>query len=171
MTTTKRKNPFIQQAEPMWDLKRLYADLANANGNKELTFMEKVHLQGLLCGYSPDEIADKLVKDPDGVRSELCRTVYFYTKKLLGKEDQELDNWSSISRWLEQAGYKVQALSSVQQEEGEVILPVENLEALVKVKVANNINPQNFKIEIHIRGLTNVSRESLKKMILDSEEK
>ncbi|OQW90537.1 MAG: hypothetical protein BWK78_06750 [Thiotrichaceae bacterium IS1] len=169
MTTTKRKNPFIQQAEKLWDLKRLYTDLAAANGQKELTFMEKVHLQGLLCGYSPDEIADKLVKDPDGVRSELCRTVYFYTKKLLGKEDQELDNWSSISRWLEQAGYKVQALSSVQQEEGEVILPLEALDGVVKI--TNNINFQNFKVEIHVRGLTSISRETLKKMILESEEK
>ncbi len=163
---TKRKNPF-QQAEQMWDLKRLYTDLAAANG-KELTFMEKVHLQGLLCGCSPDEMATKLVKTPDSVRSDLCRTVYSYTKRLLGKENQELDNWSSIARWLEQAGYKVQLCPSGQQQEGEVTLPVENLDALVKI--SNNINPQNFRIEIYFRGVTNVSRETLKKMIFDSEE-
>jgi hypothetical protein len=162
---TKRKNPF-HRAEQMWDLKRLYADLATANG-KALTPMEQVHLQGLLCGYSPDQIAEKLVKTPDGVRSDLCRTVYSYTKKLLGKDNQELDNWSSIARWLEQAGYKVQLCPSGPQQEGEVILPVNTLDALVKV--TNNINPQNFKFEIYFHGVTTVSRETLKKMILDSE--
>jgi hypothetical protein len=163
---TKRKNPF-HRAEQMWDLKRLYADLATANG-KALTPMEQVHLQGLLCGYSPDEIATKLVKAPDGVRSDLCRTVYSYTKKLLGKDNQELDNWSSIARWLEQAGYKTQLCPSVQQE-GEVILPIEAFDGVVKI--ANNINNyRNFRFEIHIRGVSDsVSRETLKKMILDSE--
>lgn len=161
---TKRKNPFHRAAQT-WDLKRLYADLAKANG-KSLTPMEQIHLQGLLCGYSPDQIAEKLVKAPDGVNSDLCRTVYSYTKKLLGKDNQKLDNWSSIARWLEQAGYKVQLCPSGQQE-GEVTLPMETLDALVKV--TNNINPQNFKFEIYLRGVTTVSRETLKKMILDSE--
>jgi hypothetical protein len=166
---TKRKNPF-HRAEQMWDLKRLCADLAAANG-KSLTPMEQIHLQGLLCGYSPDEIAAKLVKDPDGVRSDLCRTVYSYTKQLLGKDNQELDNWSSIARWLEQAGYKTQPFPAVQQQEGEVILPMEAFDGVVKI--ANNINNyRNFRFEIHIRGVSDsVSRETLKKMILDSESK
>ncbi len=159
---TKRKNPFHQAAQS-WDLKRLYADLATANGNKPLTPMEQVHLQGLLCGYSPDEIATKLVKSSDGVKSDLCRTVYSYTKKLLGKDNQELDNWSSIARWLEQAGYKVQLCPSGPQQEGEMILPVET-EALIKI-VNNNFQ----RVEIHFRGVTTVSREMLKKMLRDLE--
>lgn len=44
-----------------WDLEALYTDLASAKG-KRLTPMEKLHLRGLLCGYSPAEIAEKLRK-------------------------------------------------------------------------------------------------------------
>lgn len=161
----KRKNLF-QRAEQIWDLKRLYTDLATANG-KALTPMEQIHLQGLLCGYSPDQIAEKLVKAPSGVKSDLCRTVYSYIKKLLGKENQDLNNWSNIVNWLEQAGYKTQPFSAVPQQENEVIVPVETLDALFKI--TNSVN-NNFKVEIHIRGVTTVSRETLKKMILDSEE-
>ena len=45
-------------AENEWDLENLYEDLGSAKG-KNLTPMEKSHLRGLLCGFSPAEIAEK----------------------------------------------------------------------------------------------------------------
>ena len=63
------------EASNHWDLETLYADLASAKG-KRLTPVEKLHLRGLLCGYSPAEIAEKLGKDAKGVESDLCASVY-----------------------------------------------------------------------------------------------
>jgi len=45
------------QAANYWDLETLYTDIASAKG-KCLTPIEKLHLRGLLCGYSPSEIAE-----------------------------------------------------------------------------------------------------------------
>lgn len=44
------------EARHNWNLEKLYTDLAAAKG-KGLTPVEKKFLRGLLCGYSPAEIA------------------------------------------------------------------------------------------------------------------
>ncbi|MEH2257212.1 helix-turn-helix transcriptional regulator [Nostoc sp.] len=73
--------PFMQ-AENHWDLETLYSDLSSVK-NKRLTPVEKRHLRGLLCGFSPAEIAEKLSKNGKGVETDLCATVYRYVKNLL----------------------------------------------------------------------------------------
>lgn len=93
------------QAAKHWDLETLYADLASAKG-KRLTPTEKRHLRGLLCGYSPSEIAEKLQKTPKGVETDLCATLYKYVKSLVGKGSAKIENWRNIAEWLEDAGYK-----------------------------------------------------------------
>ena len=95
------------QAANHWDLETLYADLASAKG-KRLTPVEKLHLRGLLCGYSPGEIAEKLGKNAKGVETDLCATVYRYVKNLVDKCDEKIENWRNITEWLEDAGYKTQ---------------------------------------------------------------
>ena len=62
-----------------WDLTRLYMALAAKrkvapHKKKELTDVEKLHLRGLRRGYSPAEIATKLVKRAKGVEVDLCNT-------------------------------------------------------------------------------------------------
>lgn len=93
------------RASQYWDLETLYQDLASAKG-KHLTPVEKLHLQGLLCGYSPSEIAEHLDKSPTGVETDLCATIYKYVKFLLDKTDEKIQNWRNIAEWLEEAGYK-----------------------------------------------------------------
>lgn len=90
-----------------WDLKTLYDDLASAKG-KRLTPVEKLHLRGLLCGYSPAEIAERLHKSVKGVESEMCTTLYTYVKNLVGKCNEKVENWRNITEWIEEAGYKTQ---------------------------------------------------------------
>ncbi|MCZ8247392.1 MAG: helix-turn-helix domain-containing protein [Microcystis sp. LE19-195.1E] len=102
--TTMHNEPFTQAAQ-QWDLQTLYADLTFAKG-KPLTPVEKTHLRGLLCGCSPSEIAEKLHKNPNGVETDLCATVYRYVKNLLDKNNGRIDNWRNITQWLEEAGYK-----------------------------------------------------------------
>jgi hypothetical protein len=98
-------NDRFVEAESRWDLKTLYADLAAVKG-KPLTPVEKLHLRGLLCGYSPAEIAEKLQKNPKGVETDLCATIYKYVKGFVGKSDGKIENWRNIAEWLEDAGYK-----------------------------------------------------------------
>ncbi len=95
----------FSQAALQWDLDTLYSDLRNTIG-KPLTPTEKLHLRGLLCGYSPAEIAETLGKDPKGVQTDLCASIYKYVKSLVGKTEQKIGNWRNISEWLNDAGYR-----------------------------------------------------------------
>jgi len=88
-----------------WDLETLYSDLASIKG-KRLTPVEKLHLRGLLCGYSPSEIAEKLGKIVKGVETDLSASIYRYVKNLLDKCNEKIENWRNITEWLEEAGYK-----------------------------------------------------------------
>ncbi|TAG88898.1 MAG: helix-turn-helix domain-containing protein [Oscillatoriales cyanobacterium] len=100
-------NEQFTQAANHWDLEALYTDIASAKG-KRLTPVEKLHLRGLLSGYSPAEVADKLHKSVKGVESEMCTTLYPHIKSLVGKSNEKVENWRNITEWLEEAGYKTQ---------------------------------------------------------------
>ncbi len=108
-------NPLIKEfaaSAQSWDLDKLYADLALAKKSwaphtrKGLSDTEKVHLRGLLCGYSPDEIAQKLYKNAAGVKSALSETLYRYAEILTERPANALSNWQDIVEWLE-AKYKI----------------------------------------------------------------
>jgi len=110
-STPQSMAPTNEQFTPaahQWDLETLYTDLASAKG-KRLTPVEKLHLRGLLCGYSPGEMAEKLGKDAKGVESDLCASVYKYVKGLIGKCHEKIGNWRNIAEWLEEAGYKTKS--------------------------------------------------------------
>lgn len=91
-----------------WDLDRLYQDLAKAKKifapyrRRGLTPMEEVHLRGLLCGYSPDEIARNLYKATDGVIVSLSHTIYRYVETLMEKPLNSLRNWRDVTEWLQE---------------------------------------------------------------------
>ncbi|MFB2922387.1 MULTISPECIES: helix-turn-helix transcriptional regulator [Aerosakkonema] len=126
-----------------WDLETLYADLASAKG-KRLTPVEKQHLRGLLCGYSPAEIAEKLNKSPKGVGVDLCNTLYQYVKNLVGKSDEKIENWRNVNEWLEEAGYKTQSSAEFESSD---CLPLEFL-----IKRANiTIDKHKVIVDINLR--------------------
>ncbi|GAB1542037.1 NB-ARC domain-containing protein [Scytonema sp. NUACC21] len=101
------------QAANDWNLTRLYKDLESAkqqfapNKKKGLTEVEKLHLRGLLCGYNPQEIAEKLYKSARGLNASLCETLYRYVEQLTKRPINTLKNWREISEWLEEADYKI----------------------------------------------------------------
>jgi hypothetical protein len=103
----------FNQAANNWDLETLYADLASAKG-KRLTPVEKLHLRGLLCGYSPTEIAERLNKSVKGIGVDFSNTLYLYVKNLVGRGDEKVENWRNITEWLEEAGYKMQSSQQVE---------------------------------------------------------
>ncbi|MEZ5671192.1 MAG: hypothetical protein R3E08_01970 [Thiotrichaceae bacterium] len=133
------------EAEVEWDLSRLYKDLAIAKGkgkSKSLTPIEKLHVRGLLCGYSPIEIADKLHKDPDGLKVDLSNRVYQYVKGVLGKEEENVGNWRNIREWLEEAGYR--------QPINHTSFTIDSLPIDAAVKITN-INRSRVMIEVNMR--------------------
>ncbi len=108
------QEPFAQAATD-WDLERLYTDLASAkqkvapHKKKGLTEVEKLHLRGLLCGYSPTEIASRLIKTAKGVEVDLSNTLYRYAETLTNRRLNTLENWRDIVDWLEVRGYRQEA--------------------------------------------------------------
>ena len=94
------------EAQKNWNLEKLYEDLRAAK-QKVLTDTEKCHLRGLLCGYSPQEIADERVIAVGTVNDALSKTLYRYIEDLLDCE-KKIRHWSHVPDFLEQAGYKIQ---------------------------------------------------------------
>jgi hypothetical protein len=131
------------QAAQQWDLETLYLDLASAKGRR-LTPVEKLHLRGLLCGYSPAEIAEKLHKSVKGVEAEFSITVYRYVKSLIGKCTEKVENWRNITEWLEDSGYKTE-LSVEEQIKNSI--PVDILGKIANIRVEKD----KITIEIDLR--------------------
>lgn len=103
---TKR---WYSDASKRWRLGELYQDMASAKG-RGLAPVEKKHLCGLLCGYSPGEIAEQRNHmKAEHVSGALCKGLYRYTEQLIFQQTQEIaqvKRWSDVSRLLEQAGYR-----------------------------------------------------------------
>lgn len=99
------------KAEQLWNLERLYSDLAKQKSTgrekkTKLTSVEKAILRGLLCHYSPKEIANALHWNYGSICVELTKGLYRYVEILTGRESNTLKNWRDIPNWLEAAGYK-----------------------------------------------------------------
>ncbi|MEG4840607.1 helix-turn-helix domain-containing protein [Microcoleus sp. B9-D4] len=134
-------NDRFVEAESRWDLKTLYSDLAAVKG-KPLTPVEKLHLRGLLCGFSPAEIAEKLKKNPKGVETDLCASIYKYVKAFVGKGIEKIENWRNITEWLEDAGYKTPSSAN---------LPVSNLLPEKSIVNISNISIEKNQIVIVVK--------------------
>lgn len=150
MTSTDEQ---FTQASNHWDLDTLYTDLASAKG-KRLTPVEKLHLRGLLCGYSPTEIAEKLGKNVKGVETDLCATLYRYVKSLVNKCNEKIENWRNITEWLEEAGYKAQSPADLAVSD---LLPEKSVVNISNISMENN----QIVIAFNLRIPTTSSSESL----------
>jgi len=109
MTTPSKSPPGkFTEASERWCLGNLYQDLASAKG-KALTRTEKEYLRGLLCGYSPSEIAGQCNVEPDTVRNYLSKGLYRYIEHLLltqAAKTARVKSWSWVPQVLERAGYR-----------------------------------------------------------------
>lgn len=149
-STMNSKDEMFSEASNFWDLQKLYQDLEavkrllSPRSRQGLTETEKLYLRGLLCGYSPAEIAKKLFQSPKSVEVYLCKTLYPYLKNLLDVPS-EVGNWRNICNWLNDAGYK--KLSS-----GENLfnnsLPQE---ALVKIVNVDFLQENTISIDINLQ--------------------
>ena len=132
---------FVKATEE-WDLEELYVDLASAK-TKRLTPTEKLYLRGLLCDYSPAEIAQRLQKNPKGVETDLCATLYKYVKNLVGKV--KIDSWRDICEWLDEAGYKVEHLAKLGNKS---LILDKSVVNIINSKIENNQVVFFIKLEV-----------------------
>ncbi|MGI0486454.1 hypothetical protein ACN4EK_13525 [Pantanalinema rosaneae CENA516] len=100
------------QAAAEWHLDTLYRDLAIAKHQltgkaKPLTPLEISCLQGLLCGYGPNELAVELKREPRGLRVDLSRGLYRYVEVLTERSLNTLKDWREVAEWLTKAGYRI----------------------------------------------------------------
>lgn len=98
------------EAKNNWELEKLYVNLASAKG-KALTPVEKKFLRGLLCGFSPAEIASTVYQSRSSstVRVYLSNGLYKYIEEMLSHlsgYSVKVKNWSRVTYLLEKAGYK-----------------------------------------------------------------
>jgi hypothetical protein len=159
------KNNHFQTAAKCWNLTKLYNDLAEIKG-KPLTSVEKIHLRGLLCGYSPAEIAAKRQLNNRGVEANLCKTLYQYVKKLVNKSDQQLNNWVQIPKWLEEAGYKMESSNESNSMDGiSLDVVVNSLDINIKDVDVNvrkakiNLKRNRVFIDVNIRFVAPIEEE------------
>ena len=150
-------NDRFVEAESHWDLKTLYSDLAAVKG-KPLTPVEKLHLRGLLCGNSPAEIAEKLQKNPKGVETDLCATIYRYVKAFVGKGIEKIENWRNIAEWIEDAGYQTQSSTKFPVKD---LLPEKSVVNISNITIEKNQIVIVFKVEIPTSPDSELSIENL----------
>lgn len=104
-------NELFQEALASWNLEKLYADLSAAkqevapHKQPALTQTEKELLRGLLCRYSPAEIAAQRFTAPKTVEVNLSNTIYRYVETLTGRDLNALESWRDVADWLAAAGY------------------------------------------------------------------
>ena len=103
---------FFTEVGNNWDLDKLYQDIAhakqkNTGKNRDITPLEKVCLRGLIGGYSPQEIATTINREPRGLRVDLSRGLYRYLELLTQRPVNSLKDWRDVASWLIQANYKI----------------------------------------------------------------
>ena len=113
MRELKESHPF-GKAKESWNLARLWEDLAAVkkevvpHARRGLSKTERQDLCGLLCGYSPTEIAEQTFRQPGTLRVRFSQTLYRYVEALTARPKNSLKHWSYLRDWLEGAGYKLQ---------------------------------------------------------------
>ena len=109
------------EAGQKFDLDKLKADLDAENGGLPISDAPWQQFQGVLCGYTIKEIAEKLEKDENGLRVSLKRGVsdcliqILQDKEIKIRENattiRDLGGWTRVPYLLQQAGYGLEPQS------------------------------------------------------------
>jgi hypothetical protein len=93
------------QAPNEWDLEQLYADIRSIRKSAELTPRVQQIIRGLLCGYTPKEIAQKVYNQPNAncIGQDLNK-IYSYIQDVTESEDRVVSG--NIVRLTSGAGYR-----------------------------------------------------------------
>ncbi len=142
---------FFIEVENNWNLAKLYQDIAHAKQkitgkNRDITPLEKVCLRGLIGGYSPNEIAATINREPRGLRVDLSRGLYRYLELLTQRPANSLKDWRNVTSWLMQANYQTLSKHSY-------ITDTDSVIKIVDVSFSGSINAP--LIDIKVRNIGN----------------
>ena len=105
-----QEDSLFSEVDNHWDLSKLYEQVEyvkrQQTGQKQLTVVEKACLRGLLCGYSPEQIAGYFLEEPYGLIINLIWRLHRSIQTMTGREPQEIESYQDIPNWLEAAGYR-----------------------------------------------------------------
>ena len=109
----KQHQQVFDEAEQNWDLSKLYQRLEAIKLREEqqpLTNLEQFCLRGILCGYTPEEIAQKLIKQLDPFLIQVTFwNLFRYIQTMVGKEEVRITNFQDILDSLAISGYQSEA--------------------------------------------------------------
>ncbi|MGV2828118.1 HlyD family efflux transporter periplasmic adaptor subunit [Myxosarcina sp. GI1(2024)] len=116
----KREEQLFAQAEQNWNLPVIYEQIAAAKhklfGEKQLTPLQKTILRGLLCNYSPKQIATCLPSEMHQSLVNITWNLHKCVQELVGIESKTVESYRDIPYWLETAGFKTQVKSDSSSE-------------------------------------------------------
>ncbi len=118
-TISQQNKIFFEANNNNWHIKQLYNQLEAIKIQKQqqpLTELEKVCLQGLICGYPPDKIAQKLVEELDPFLIQVTFwTLYHYIQIMVSREEVNIPNYQilDIISSLEASGYNAENADSM----------------------------------------------------------
>ncbi|GAB4276792.1 MAG: hypothetical protein Fur0025_02270 [Oscillatoriaceae cyanobacterium] len=169
---TYNKEEMFGEAAQHWDLERLYQALGEAKrkmsprSRKGLTATERLYLRGLLCGYSPAEMARKLFQSTKGLEVYMSKTLYQYFKSLVDVPSEKLGNWRNILSGLEDAGYKAELSPQSKSRNYRQIEPLVNI---VNIGLETN-NTITIDIKVRLELPSASAPETPEEESIDEEE-
>ena len=113
-TISQQNKIFLEANNNNWHIKQVYSQLEAIKIQKQqqpLTDLEKICLQGLLCGYPPNKIAQKLVAELDPFLIQVTFwTLYHYLQIMVSREELNIPNYQilDIISSLEASGYNAE---------------------------------------------------------------
>lgn len=109
----KQHQQVFKEVEQNWNLPQLLQRLEAIKLHKEqepLTDLEQFCLKGILCGYTPEEIAQKLIDSLDPFLIQVTFwNLFRYIQTMLGKEEIKIANFQELVDSLAVSEYKSEA--------------------------------------------------------------
>jgi hypothetical protein len=160
MPTSNPKTDLFKPAADLWDLERLYADLATVKG-EDLSETEALHLRGLLCGYSSSAIANKLHRSVRGTQADISSHINQSVKELVNqrrpasKQVKNLNSAGDIRELLEELEYRKRSsifmegtMIQIETAIGNSITQINKLGDRVSIKMNNSPVSISFPTEV-----------------------
>ena len=144
-TTLSNRQPMLSEEHDNWNLQELYKHIEAIKIQKQqepLTFLEKVCLEGLFHGHSPEIISRSLPEQIDYYSVQItCWNLYSYVKGMTGRDEKEITSYQDVIDSLDSFGYKSGQANTI-------IIAPENSGNGLSPQISNNVGsssivPQN----------------------------
>ena len=109
-TSLSNRQQIFSETHNNWNLQQLYQHIESIKLQRQkapLTPLEKVCLEGLFRGYSPETISQALPEELDYYSVQITFwNLYSYIKIMTGRDNKEITNYQDVIDSLDSSGYK-----------------------------------------------------------------